>query len=337
MLVYSGEGGFVNNLINKLPVEIHLPGGFQFCGPGTKLEKRLKRGDPGINPLDKACKVHDIAYSKFKNLEDRHKADEDLEQAAWNRFNSKDVSLGEKSAAWFVTTVMKAKRKMGMGMRGSRRRRKFSNKIKNANKPKKGAFVKRKIGMGTKGNRRKFSNKIKNVSKPKKGAAAAAKRKMGIGMMSNKRFFNEIKNAIKTTKKGDGSFNSIIKHALTAAKRIVKNVGGTKKIKLPRVISIPKVGGIIPFLVPIFAGLSALGALAGGSAQIANAVNKAKESARHNKTMEAIALSKKAGSALYLKPYKKGAALYLKPYPSGGKGLSVRRQRRRSPRNHSKN
>jgi len=42
--------------------EIHLPGGYQFCGPGTKVTKRLKRGDRGINILDKACREHDKAY-----------------------------------------------------------------------------------------------------------------------------------------------------------------------------------------------------------------------------------------------------------------------------------
>ena len=47
--------GFANNLINKLLFELHLLG-YQFCGPGTKLEKRLARGDKGINLLDAACK-----------------------------------------------------------------------------------------------------------------------------------------------------------------------------------------------------------------------------------------------------------------------------------------
>lgn len=30
--------GLVNQLINKLPVELHIPG-YSFCGPGTKLKK----------------------------------------------------------------------------------------------------------------------------------------------------------------------------------------------------------------------------------------------------------------------------------------------------------
>ena len=53
--------GLGNKIINNLPFELHLPG-YQYCGPGTKLTEPLARGDPGINPLDAACKDHDIAY-----------------------------------------------------------------------------------------------------------------------------------------------------------------------------------------------------------------------------------------------------------------------------------
>lgn len=91
------------------------------------------------------------------------------------------------------------------------------------------------------------------------------------------------------------------KLALIGALASVKKQKVPKKImdkNKPRVIPVPKVGGMLP-LVPIFAGLSALGALMGGSASVANAAlaaNKAKESLyeanRHNKLMEAIALGK---------------------------------------------
>lgn len=87
-----------------------------------------------------------------------------------------------------------------------------------------------------------------------------------------------------------------------------------RKINNPRVISVPKTGGFLP-LIPIFAGLSALGALGSGTAGIIKAVGDAKaasklleESQRHNKMMESIAM----GKGLYLKPYKKGLGLYLK-------------------------
>lgn len=108
------------------------------------------------------------------------------------------------------------------------------------------------------------------------------------------------------------------KLALLAARKTVQQIGGSKKVNLPRVMPIPKRGGFLPFLLPMFAGLSALGGLAGGASGIYKAVNAAKtaqkqldESERHNKTMEAIAMGGKSGSGLYLKPYKKGLGLYI--------------------------
>jgi len=109
---------------------------------------------------------------------------------------------------------------------------------------------------------------------------------------------------------------------LKAAKKAVKSAGGKRKVKIPRILPVPsKIGGVLP-LIPLFAGLSATGALAGGAASVYKAINEAKaarqeldENKRHNKTMEAIAL----GKGLYLKPYKTGFGLHLKPYR--GKGL----------------
>lgn len=62
-------GGLISSAINKaidhLPFEAHVPGGYRWCGTGTNVAKRLARRDKGINPLDEACKFHDIEYSKF--------------------------------------------------------------------------------------------------------------------------------------------------------------------------------------------------------------------------------------------------------------------------------
>jgi hypothetical protein len=82
------------------------------------------------------------------------------------------------------------------------------------------------------------------------------------------------------------------------------------------VLALPKkIGGFLP-LIPLFAGLSAVGALAGGAAGVAKAVNDAQmarkkyeEMVKHNRTMEAIGLRR--GSGLYLKPYRKGMGLYI--------------------------
>lgn len=108
--------GLLNKAINSLPFELHIPG-YQYCGPGTKLKKRLVRGDAGKNPLDEACMQHDITYSESDDLARRHEADKILQEKAWQRVKAKDSTFGEKIAAWTVTNGMKIKRKLGMGQR----------------------------------------------------------------------------------------------------------------------------------------------------------------------------------------------------------------------------
>lgn len=257
--------GLINSIIQKLPVELHLPG-YQYCGPGTKLQKRLSRGDPGINPLDAACKEHDISYSQHKDLENRHKADKILAEKAWSRVKSKDATFGERVNALLVTNAMKAKVKFGMG----------SVNVKDDGiKKEKGACP-------------SFREAVRNVRK-----------------------------VLKLKKPKD--LKEAIKVALSAAKYVVKRKKNI--IKTPRVISVPKLGGALPLLIPLFAGLSAIGALSGGAAGIAKAVNDARnaqkqleETKRHNEAMEAITLGKD-GEGLFLKPYRKGLGLYLNPQP----------------------
>lgn len=272
--------GFVNSLINKLPVELHLPGGYQYCGPGTKLKKRLARGDPGINPLDAACKKHDLSYEQSSDLSARHKADYELEQRAWERVKSKDASIKEKAAAWLVTNTMKTKRRLGMGCTSTKtmtKRRKRKNKNVT----------------------RKMSGKKVDF-----GSGVVSKVRTELRKAGGKRFVS------KDTRKA-------VQFALNAARRFTKASGGKRNIRIPRIIAVPKVGGILP-LMPIFAGLSALGSLAGGAATIYKSINNIKtardqlaETTRHNKEMKAIALGKN-GKGLYLKPYRTGLGLYLK-------------------------
>ena len=94
----------------------YIPG-YQFCGPGTRLAKRLARGDAGINPLDATCRDHDIAYSHSNDLTDRHAADNILAEKARKRITASDSALGERAAAAAVWAAMKAKTKIGMGMK----------------------------------------------------------------------------------------------------------------------------------------------------------------------------------------------------------------------------
>ena len=105
MIIY-GRGIF-NSALNRLPFELHIPGGYQFCGPGTKLRKRLARGDKGINGLDQACKEHDIAYSQNReDLEARRAADSILADKAWKRVFDKDSTVGERVAAYATANAM---------------------------------------------------------------------------------------------------------------------------------------------------------------------------------------------------------------------------------------
>ena len=252
MATVSGRGNIVNSLIDKLPVELHLPG-YNYCGPGTRLEQRLARNDQGINPLDSACKQHDITYAIHKGLEERQRADKVLERAAWQRVKASDSKLGERAAALTVASTMKIKRKLGMGC--------------------KEAFRKAIVG-------------------PAKHAIKRLRKKIGKGCLT------------------EG-----VRMALNAAKVAVKKAGGCRNVRTPRIIPLSTVGGLLP-LIPIFAGLSAVGSLIGGAAGITKALrewkvakSKLEEAQRHNKAMEEIKL--KTGRGLYLKPYRQGLGLYL--------------------------
>ncbi|KAJ8949435.1 hypothetical protein NQ318_007536 [Aromia moschata] len=160
--------------------------------------------------------------------------------------------------------------------------------------------LKRKLGMGVRSHRRRRRRSRRSRHQRKK-----------VGFHST---------IVKNVKKLLSNNNNLRKNAniaVKAARSMIKQAGGKKNIRMPRVLPLPKTGGILP-LLPIFAGPSALGTLAGGSAAVAKTVLDAKangkrleEAQKHNRKMEAIALGKQ-GSGLYLKPYKKGYGLYLK-------------------------
>jgi len=109
-------GSLLNNVINVLPFELHIPG-YQFCGPGTHLEKRLTRGDRDVNPLDAACREHNIAYSHSNDLAERHVADKILAEKARKRIIARNSTLGERAAATAVWAARKAKTKICIGMK----------------------------------------------------------------------------------------------------------------------------------------------------------------------------------------------------------------------------
>ena len=102
-----GRGLDVQKWLAKTGIEFHWPG-YQYMGPGTHLEKRLKRGDPGINRLDRIAKQHDIDYSRARSHQDKWKADDKMIRAI--------QSLpGKKKKTWteaIVQKIMQAKRKL---------------------------------------------------------------------------------------------------------------------------------------------------------------------------------------------------------------------------------
>ena len=100
------RGFDLQKMIAKTGREFHWPG-YQYMGPGTHLEKRLKRGDPGINRLDRVSEQHDIDYSKARNLDDKHKADEKMIRSI-DKFKKKNLT--ER----FIKKVMQTKKMLNL-------------------------------------------------------------------------------------------------------------------------------------------------------------------------------------------------------------------------------
>ncbi|KAE9522246.1 hypothetical protein AGLY_017355 [Aphis glycines] len=105
--------GFINDFLNCsfLP-ELHWPG-YNYLGPGTKLEKNKKP----INKLDEAARDHDYFYKDHKDTKTRHEADKILEQKAMERFNAPDTNMNEKIPALLTAYAMKSKRHLGMNLK----------------------------------------------------------------------------------------------------------------------------------------------------------------------------------------------------------------------------
>jgi len=80
--------------------------------------KRLTRGDEGKNPLDAACRKHDIVYSRSNDLTVEYKV---LADKALGRVTARNSSLSERTVAATVWAAMKAKTKIGMGMKSKKK------------------------------------------------------------------------------------------------------------------------------------------------------------------------------------------------------------------------
>ncbi|XP_056644299.1 uncharacterized protein LOC130450118 [Diorhabda sublineata] len=124
--------------------------------------------------------------------------------------------------------------------------------------------------------------KSKDASLGEKAAALLVtggmkvKRKLGMGCRRKRRSLHRdvILKVGKSLKRGT-SMKDTATFALRAAKALIKEFGGKKEVEVPRVMPVAKSGGFLP-LIPLFASLSALGALSGGAAGIAKTVIDAK-------------------------------------------------------------
>ena len=122
--IAATRGENLNSLINKLPLELHLPG-HNFTGPGTNLKKRLR--DPygippdftpqpwskPINRVDEAAMHHDICY--LQN-EDKKTRNEVCDKKMLQNLNILNPTIRERIDKGIVGNIIKAKVALGMGV-----------------------------------------------------------------------------------------------------------------------------------------------------------------------------------------------------------------------------
>ena len=110
----------MNNMINKFLLtadkfmpETHLKdlkvGTYSACGPFTRYRDRINKfiqtGDTNYiykNELDKACFVHDAAYSDFKDVKNRAAADKILKDKAFEIAKDPKYYGGQRGLASMV-------------------------------------------------------------------------------------------------------------------------------------------------------------------------------------------------------------------------------------------
>lgn len=278
----SGKG-LINSLINNLPFEAHPPS-YRFLGPGTKLEERLARGDKPLNKLDALARDHDIAYHENKDLKTRHDADYRLQEQAWHRVLDPKASLGERSMAYITTNLMKAKRKLGAGVRKNKSTQYIAHPVN--------LLEIDKMGIISASERRKPIEIELNLGRTKDSV---------MNETSLPLTFYQIKKLKKARKEG----KSKIKLKLSA-----KQVQHYKQ------------GGFLPMLLAAAPAVAALGAL--GNSVYNSYQNKKnndrlfEEQVRHNKVLEGRGLSENRRAR---KSRGTGVIMNRKPPTKSGNGL----------------
>jgi hypothetical protein len=91
--------------------EKHLPG-YNFCGPGTNVTRRLREGVKPVNALDNACRIHDIEIetrgpaTKGRSKKALRASDKKLARAARKIALAKKTTKRERIMAWLVYRAM---------------------------------------------------------------------------------------------------------------------------------------------------------------------------------------------------------------------------------------
>jgi len=176
--------------------------------------------------LYEACKQHDTSYSQNRDdLNARQVADWILAQRAWERVIAKSASLGESVGAWAVTNAMKAKTKLGMGLK----KKKMREKLASARKLK-----------------AKLKKIVHSLRKPAKKTA-----------------LRKIDAAKKAMKKKRSDPIPAALEAARHAVRLAGGFGCINKPRILPVPKIG--GALPALLIPIMAALGAAGSIAGGA------------------------------------------------------------------------
>ena len=135
-LYQRGSAIDIQKHLSKLG-ELHMrtPTGkkYNYCGPGTRLQERLSSNDPKyrnpINKLDAICLEHDKAYSKAKNLSDKHKADDIMLKSI------SEIPYMERP--WGTTAVqamIKGKKTLGLGVKKKKSKNVKGRRVKKTGK-----------------------------------------------------------------------------------------------------------------------------------------------------------------------------------------------------------
>ena len=126
--IKSQKGGsLLNNAINNLPLEMHLPG-HNFTGPGTKLKKQHnpdltpKKWSKPVNRVDKGAYHHDICYLRNDDIATRNAVcDKNMLKELKGIYNP---TLRERLDKSIVSKLIGMKVKFGVGVK-----KKFSGRI----------------------------------------------------------------------------------------------------------------------------------------------------------------------------------------------------------------